>query len=456
MLLWDMRGTASVNKRIFSAILTVAVCTGIVKLAGLAKVVAVAGRFGTRDELDAYLVAFLLPAFLAEAVAGSLAASLVPVFVEVRERSGPGAAARLLASATKALLAVTATLAALLALFAPIWIAWLASGFGGPKAALTVSLLRVMAPVAIFSGVTSVWRSILNTSEHFVLAATVPVLTPLAIMIWMFAGAKTLGIYALALGTVSGAALEWAVVAGGLRATGLPLGLAWHGIDPALAQVFRQSAPMMGVMLLMGASGIVSRSMAAALGLGSVSVFDYGVRLVAFFTAMGPAVVSTAVFPHFARMAAQADWRALRHALKTLLGALLLGGIPVTVVLVVFSPPLVRAFLERGAFSGADTQVVAQVQRLSLLQIPFSLLAAPIARLMCSLKANVELFCAAVIHLTASVVLAYVLRRYMGVPGIALATTLVAAIYVSYLWLVLQSRLKSREKQSAVEAGVQA
>jgi putative peptidoglycan lipid II flippase len=376
--------------------------------------------------------------------------------VEVRERSGPGAAARLLASATKALLAVTAILAALLALFAPVWIAWLAAGFGGPKAALTVSLLRVMAPVAIFGGVASVWRSILNTSEHFVLAATVPVVTPLSIMIWMFAGAQTLGIYAVALGTVSGAALELALVAGGLRATGLPLGLAWHGIDPALAQVFRQSAPMLGVMLLMGSSGIVSRSMAAALGLGSVSVFDYGVRLVAFFTAMGPAVVSTAVFPHFARMAAQSDWPALRHSLKTLLSTLLLGSIPVTVALVLFSPPLVRAFLQRGAFSGADTQVVAQVQRLSLLQIPFILLAAPIARLMCSLKANNVLLRAAVIYLTASVALTYVLRRIMGLPGIALATAMVAAIYFFYLWFVLQSRLKSREKQSAVEAGVQA
>src|SRR5690348_11190665 len=57
------------------------------KLAGTAKSVAIAKAFGTGPDLDAFLLAFLFPSFLADVFCGSLVPALVPAFVESNHKA---------------------------------------------------------------------------------------------------------------------------------------------------------------------------------------------------------------------------------------------------------------------------------------------------------------------------------------------------------------------------------
>src|SRR5260221_12156557 len=85
----------SVQWRIFANTLTVAGFTALVKVCGAAKIVVTAGYFGTADTLDAFLIAFLIPSFVAEVAAGSLGPSLIPTLIEVGERCGEDSARKL-------------------------------------------------------------------------------------------------------------------------------------------------------------------------------------------------------------------------------------------------------------------------------------------------------------------------------------------------------------------------
>ena len=78
----------STNRQILGASATIAVLTLVARAASLARDVAVAYGFGRGDELDAFLIALLLPTFAINVVANSLNAAFVPVFIEVRERDG--------------------------------------------------------------------------------------------------------------------------------------------------------------------------------------------------------------------------------------------------------------------------------------------------------------------------------------------------------------------------------
>src|SRR5882672_6316156 len=87
-----------VSGRVLFHMATVGVCTGVVKIAGLAKVVLTARAFGMSDAQDAYLIAFLLPSFVSDTLSGSLASAMLPTFIEVRAREGRSAAIRLYSS----------------------------------------------------------------------------------------------------------------------------------------------------------------------------------------------------------------------------------------------------------------------------------------------------------------------------------------------------------------------
>ena len=85
----------AVSLRVLFQMATVGAFTALVKVAGGAKIIFTARAFGVSDALDAYLIAFLLPSFVCDTLAGSLNSALVPTYIQLREREGQAAAHRL-------------------------------------------------------------------------------------------------------------------------------------------------------------------------------------------------------------------------------------------------------------------------------------------------------------------------------------------------------------------------
>ena len=98
-IVWQHWQSRSVNRQIFSAAAIVMVMTALVKLLAAGKEVAVAYYFGMGSAVDAFLVAFILPSFAINVLAGSLITSLMPVYIQVRENNSPDDACRLFSSA---------------------------------------------------------------------------------------------------------------------------------------------------------------------------------------------------------------------------------------------------------------------------------------------------------------------------------------------------------------------
>ena len=270
---WAVWRKQSVNRRIFAAILTVGGLTVVAKLAAAAKEVVAAHQFGTSDALDAFLIAFLLPTFAINVVAGSFNAALMPTYIQVRKHEGHGAAQRLFSAAmvwsTASLIVVSAVLALLASYILPI----VASGFGPEKLALTRSLFYVLLPALVINGLATVWRAVLNSSERFALAAATPIITAIAAVALLLMMGGVWGIYALAVGTVGGFVVEAGLLAWGLRRQKLSLVPRWYGIDPSMRQVINQSVPVIAGALLLGSTPLIDQSMAAMLGPGSGEPF---------------------------------------------------------------------------------------------------------------------------------------------------------------------------------------
>ena len=196
---------------------------------------------------------------------------------------------------------------------------------------------------------------------------------------------------------------------------------------------------------LMGGTTVVSQSMAAMLGPGSVSALAYGSKVMNLLLGIGAVAVSTAVLPHFSHLVATTDWRSLRHTLVTYSRFLLIASLPVTAVLVYFSEPLVAALFQRGAFTEADTHLVGQVQAMYLLQVPLYVVGMLFVRLISALKANHLMMWGNVINLAICIVLTYFLMQRFGVTGVALATSLMYIFSVGFLLLVSMRLMREKD-----------
>ncbi len=438
---WKKFTQGSVNRQIFGAAMTIALSSILVKAGGVIKELIVAWRFGTRDDLDAFLIALVIPSFLLTVISGSFSVVLMPHYIDVRERQGDRAAQKLFASATVLgiLLMIGVTIAMVAA--APLYLPWLASGFSTSKLALTQEILRSLTPIVLLAGIANIWGAMLQAKERFVLTAFTPLLTSFSSVLLML-GFQGWGIFSLAMGLVLGFVLEAGVLAIALTRHRISVIPRWSGWTPDLSTMMMQYFPVVMGSFLMGSALLVDQAMAAMLLPGSVAALGYGNRVIALPLGLATTALSTAVLPYFSKMVARQDWNGIQHTLNRYLMGIAIVSLPLLLIFTFGSEPIIRMLFQRGSFVDRDTQLVAQIQATFALQIPFYIGALFLVRLISALQINQVLAWGSSLNLIVNITLNYFFSQWMGITGIALSTTCVYATSFIFLLFCVKRHLR--------------
>jgi putative peptidoglycan lipid II flippase len=412
--------------------LTVSAFTTLAKLMGAAKAVVLARVFGSGTALDSYLLAFLLPSFMADVFCGSLVAVLVPKLVEFEYREGHAKAVDFYGHVLRRSFWLSCGAAAVLAGGAAV-VATLDVGSMRLNPHLLGILTLLMTPILPLAAVANVWRAVLNSQRSFVIPALTVTLTPAMIILCILLAGRGPGVWTLAAGTSLASLAEVVVLGMGLRGVGFPILPPRRVRDFSLIEVRKEYGYLAATTAMSAGTAFIGQSMAAALGTGNVSILNYGTRLAGVLMAVGPAALSVTILPPFSRMVAARDWERLKRSLwRILSGSVAVAGLAAA-LLIVFSIPIVRFTLQRGAFTAVDTGVVASVQAYSLLQLPFIVGITILMRVLSALKANRAVLPFSSGALVVSAGLNYVLMTRYGVAGIALAASLVQVLLFAAL-----------------------
>lgn len=438
---WRKSSQSSLNRQIFVATLVVGCLTGLGKFASVGKELVVAWRFGTGNELDAFVMAMVIPSFVINVIAGSFKSALIPTLIKVREQQGRTEAQQLFSGVMLRAIALLVVTAIVMALTAPVYLPWMASGFSSEKLELTTRLLWLLSPVILLFGIINIWGGVLNAGEKFALAAVSPILTPLitAVMLWFV---SDWGIYALVGGLIIGSAIEAIILGVGLRRQGIDI---WPRIsrrDANLDRVVRQYLPVVTGAFLMCSTEIVDQSMAAMLSPGSVAALGYANRVIALPLSLVTLALGTAVVPYFSKVIAQQNWDKIERTFKSYLKLIYLSTIPLTIFFIIASKLIVQLLFERGSFDAAATQLVSQIQIFYALQIPFYIASIFVVRLVNSLGINHFLAWGSAINLIANIIGNYIFVQWLGVKGIALSTSCVYLISFAFLYILTDKHLQ--------------
>jgi putative peptidoglycan lipid II flippase len=177
---------------------------------------------------------------------------------------------------------------------------------------------------------------------------------------------------------------------------------------------------------------------------GSVSALAYANRFVSVVLTLLAGAVSTAIVPHFSRMIAHRDWAGCRHTLRTWLGITALVSTPIALLLIAGAQVLIRIAFQRGAFGLRDTAAVAPVLAMYAIQIPFFVSSRVFYRFLVAMRRTDLILYCGIINLALDIVLNLILMQWMGIAGIALATSLWTVSTFFFLWY-WSGRLLSRK-----------
>jgi peptidoglycan biosynthesis protein MviN/MurJ (putative lipid II flippase) len=110
---------------------------------------------------------------------------------------------------------------------------------------------------------------------------------------------------------------------------------------------------------------------------------------------------------------------------------------PVTAAFIWWSADVVRLTFQRGEFGAADAALVTGIQRFALLIVPFAVMLLIAQRLATALSATGLILRAGVVAMFVNIGGDFLLPRWFGVSGVALASGIGHAVYLfGLLWLL--------------------
>ncbi|MDQ3776537.1 MAG: polysaccharide biosynthesis C-terminal domain-containing protein [Pseudomonadota bacterium] len=401
------------------------------RLAGAAKEMAIAYRYGVSAEVDAYLYVLTLVTWPVSIWFSVLVGVLVPLAARIRHDSTTPDLPRLRAELFGLSVVIGLALATLAWLILPAVLRAPWTGLSTTTAALaleTVPVLLVAAPIGVVTSLFSAWMLAAGRHANTLLEG-VPALT-IALSVVAFSGA---GVEPLVWGTLAGFAFHL---------ISLAIQLARHGEievprfthrSPHWATFWQGFGISLAGQALMSLIGIIDQLFAAHLGTGAIATLGYANRVLALILGLGATAVSRATLPIFSNTAAQGGVQRRRLANQWVL-LLFTFGVLALIAGWELTPLAVRLLFERGAFMAEDTLAVSEALRAGLLQVPFYFAGIVLAAVLLSQQEYKLIALSATINLIAKVGANLVLVPLMGVSGINAATAFMYLVSLATLW----------------------
>lgn len=432
--------TTAEQRALVKSALLIGVLTFAAKFVTLGRDMIVASRFGTSDANDAFLAAWILPGFVFGLLSGGLVGAIIPIQMAIRAKHGARRERAVVGEVLTISLVGYVLAMLLLVLGRSALLPIVAQGYSASKFSLTIQLSLIMMPALLIGGISAIWAAILNTESKFGLGAAAPMVVPAVSALLLLANPRAT-IAWLAAGFVIGTGLQAALLYLGLVRAGLSARFRWHGLLPETRSVLRQFVVLGANNAVYGAVGVVDTAMAATLGPGSQSTLTYANKLIVPLLAVSSTALATAVLPYFSRLVAKEDWDGLRQMLRTCIRLILAFSIPATAAMILLSRPIVSLLFQRGEFTAQDSDQVARVMATYALLLPVETLGVLMSRVVMSFRAGQMMLIVSVVVFLLNIGGDYVLKGWLGIQGIALATVInqtLSLCCLAYMWRRLQ------------------
>ena len=351
----------------------VAIGTGLSRLTGLLRTVALAYAVGTTFLAEGYNLANTTPNMVYDLLLGGiLSATLIPVFVDNVRRRDDEASDAVLTVTTVALIGVTALAMAAAPLIIHLYTAGLPADQARQEASVAVPLLLLFLPQVLFYGLTALGTALLNARRRFAVPAIAPALNNVVVIIMLLTFARVAGrrptieqvhndtalLLLLGLGTTAGIVAMTVVLWPAITRSGARPHWRFHYRHPAVRTVARLSGWTLGAVAANQAALLVTLRLLNG-PTGEVSAYTYA--FIFFQLPYGLLAVSimTTFMPELANLAGRGDDARFRARFGQGLRLIALVTIPAAVGYVFLAQPIISVLLRYGAFNGASAHLTA-------------------------------------------------------------------------------------------------
>jgi putative peptidoglycan lipid II flippase len=344
----------------YTATVLLMASTFLSRIIGLVRVKYIVWLFGSGTAADALNAAFVLPDMISYFLVGGAASiTFVTILTRYREQGREEEGNRSLSVILTTMYLVLGAAIVLAEIFAPWCIHKWFDGFDANKAALCVTLTRILLPAQLFFFAGGVFGAVQLVRKQFSVQAVTPLIYGLGTIVGGLLLVKRIGVSSLAIGTVAGAffgpfLLNYIFA----RRAGVRYRPILDFGDEGLREWVRLSLPLIvGVSLVTADSWIIAHFASATSG--AVSLMSYAKQLFSAPMSVLAQGAGAASMPFFASLWSKQRRYEFATSVADSVSRVASLGILAASGMVALAEPLVELLFRGGRFSARDSHECA-------------------------------------------------------------------------------------------------
>ncbi len=419
--------------------------TTLSRILGYGRDAVLAAVLGAGLGMDAFAIAFRIANLFRRLLGeGAMTAAFVPVLTQYREEHTNEETWDFVSKFFYTLALMLAGLVVLQIIFAPWIVRIMSPGFGEieGKWALTTFLNRMMAPYLFFVGLAALLMAILNSLRSYAVSAANPIFFNLAVIASAFTISQLFSEPAvgISLGVLFGGFLQMAVQIPEARKKGMIFKPAVSFSHPEIRKIASLMGPGVVGIGIYQLNLFVDSIVGSLLVEGSVSALYYSNRVVELVQGIFVISFATVILTEMSKHAAEKNHDAMRETLSFSLRMSAFVTIPASFGLMVLAYPITQILFERGEFTAEDTARSAFALMFYAVGICFVAGARIMVQAFYAVQDTKTPVKAAFVSLIVNVIGNILLIGLLAQGGIALATSIAAAVNFFQLLMIYEKR----------------
>jgi putative peptidoglycan lipid II flippase len=415
------------------------IITIISKFFGFFREITLSYFYGVSNESDAYIIALTIPSVIFAFVGTGLATTFIPIYNNVLAEKGANAANSFTNKVVNLVFGISTAIVLLIFIFTEEIVKLFAYGFDNDTLNLAVQFTRIISISIYFIGLGYIFKSLLQIKDNFIIPAIVGFPYNFIVIASIIASTSW-NIMILPLGTFIALSLETIVLFPSIIKSGYKHRLDFK-IDNYIKKMFLLSLPVILGTSVNQLNKLVDRTLASQISVGGISALNYASRLNNFVQGVFVVSIVAVMYPAISKLAAESNMKELKKVLsESIIGVTLLL-VPLTVGAMIFSREIVVLLFGRGAFDGTAIDMTS----ISLFYYSIGMLAFGIrevlARVFYSIKDTKTPTVNAAVGMALNIVLNIILSQYLGIGGLALATSIVGIFITILMFVTLRKKI---------------
>jgi len=416
------------------------VITVLSKVFGFLRDITLSYFYGASSISDAYIISITISTVLFSLVITGISSGYIPLYKLIENDDGEKSARIFTNNVVNFVIIISTILIVFGLLFSDEIVKIFALGFDEETLKIAVLFTRIGLVGIYFTSLTQLFSGYLQLNGKFAVPAIIGFPFNFIIILSIIISAKT-NIIVLAIGGVIAALVQLLFLTPTLYKLKYRYALNVQVRDENIKKMAFLVLPIAMGMSVDHINSMVDKTLASKIVEGGISALTYATRLNDFVIGIFVMSFITVLFPLISKMAANENTNELKKSLSEVLSSVMLLVVPASIGIMVLAEPIIKLLFGRGHFDEQAIYLTSQALFFYSIGMIGYGTREILIRAFYSLQDMKTPMYNASIAVILNIILNIILSAYMGIGGLALATSIAALFSTCLLFLSLRKKI---------------